>query len=285
MTPKDQDIADALRLEEIEFIEAGRDAATANEATIKAMIADAARKGVAASGGRYKTELEIRFGGAGGLIEKAIAKRAQLGRKFPELLTPARLSELQQRLNRSLSAIVQSQHDRMARDRAGFMPAALEALNRAAEQMAARLSDTITHAIEKLTLEARLGVNEGQRAMTFNISNSTIANLNLGNVVGNLAASVNVLNEHGQTDLAREIKALTEALANSRDIPDDQRSDLLEHLSFVSREVALPPEQRNPAPLRSSIQTLQKGLTIAGQLAALWQPIEHVLKATGVLKP
>lgn len=170
MTPEDQNIADALRLEEIEFIEAGRDTAAANEAAIRAMTPDAARKGVATSGGRYKAELEIRFGGARGLIEKAIAKRASLGSKLPEMLTPARLRELEQRLNQSLSAIVQNQYDRMARDRADLMPATLEALNRSAEQMADRLRDTITHAIERLTLEKHLGVNEGSQLMTLNIS-------------------------------------------------------------------------------------------------------------------
>lgn len=118
--------------------------------------------------------------------------------------------------------------------------------------------------------------------MTFNISNSTIANLNLGTVMGDLTASVQVLNQQGQNDLAREIQALTEALA-SADIGNDQRRDLLEHLSVVSKEVALPPDQRKLAPLRLSINALQQGLTIAGQLVALWQPIEHILKVTGVL--
>jgi hypothetical protein len=119
--------------------------------------------------------------------------------------------------------------------------------------------------------------------MTFNISNNTIASLNLGTVVGDLTASVQVLNNHGQAELAKTIQALVEAIAASTELQQEQRKELLEHLSRVSNEIALPPEKRKMGPLRSSIAFLREGLSVVGQLANLWAPAEQILRTLGVL--
>ncbi len=78
---------------------------------------------------------------------------------------------------------------------------------------------------------------------TFNISNSTIANLNLGNVVGDLNSSIQNLNTEGCNELAKEIRNMTEAIASSKDLKDDARRELLEHLAVVSAEAAIVPPQ------------------------------------------
>jgi hypothetical protein len=137
--------------------------------------------------------------------------------------------------------------------------------------------------LEILRLESRIGINEESKSVTLNISNSMIAGLNLGTVVGDLNASVQILAGHGEKNLADAIKALAEALAASAELQADRRKDLLEHLSAVSADLAQPPEKRRMAPLRSSINAMKEGLALATQLAALWTPVEHVLKATGVI--
>jgi hypothetical protein len=277
------EIADALRLEEIEFVKSAEDANLATQARIKAMEMDMAKRGLHSSGARYKLDLEIRFEKTERLIDHAVAKRKQIGQRFPELLTPAHLDQLKKRLNDCVHATTQAQYDRMKRDPSGIATTAfVGALNTTAEQTADRLRAKITSEIDILRLEARLGLNEGDKLMTFNISNSTVTNLNLGTVLGDLSASVQLLNNHGQNEFARQIQDLTEALA-SANIPDDQRREFLEHLAVVSSEVSLPPERRKIAPLRASITALRDGLANAAQLAALWPPIEHLLKSFGVL--
>src|ERR1039457_4178773 len=58
---------------------------------------------------------------------------------------------------------------------------------------------------------------------TFNISNSTIANLNLGTVVGDLNSSIQQLNVEGRKELAEEFRKMTEALGSSQELNDDAR--------------------------------------------------------------
>lgn len=283
MKKREQEVADALCLEQVKLSEFVDKTSLELQSRIEALDLEMAKRGMTISGPRNLRHLDLRFNRAASIIDRSVETRAELGRKFPELLSAEQLKALKHRLDSGVSALVQSIYDDSARHYRASGQRVPEARNRTCEQRGAQLRTKIDRAIQKLTLEARLGLNEEQLPMTLNISNSTIGNLNLGTVVGNLTASVNALNQQGQADLAREIKALAEALA-STDIPNDQRRDLLEHLSVVSYEVTLPPDQRKPATLRLAIQALQKGLMIAGQLAPLWQPIEQILKATGIVK-
>lgn len=118
---------------------------------------------------------------------------------------------------------------------------------------------------------------------TLHISNSTIANLNLGNVVGDLNSSIQELATTGRAELAEEIRKLTDALGSSPEVGDDVRKEMLEHLSVVSEESAKPPEQRKTGPLKSSLGALKSGIGVAAQLFGIYQGLEHALKAGGVI--
>src|SRR5438105_792243 len=61
------------------------------------------------------------------------------------------------------------------------------------------------------------------------------------------------------------------------------RRELLEHLSLVSTEIALPPEKRKMGPLKSSIAFLREGIADVAKLAAIWPEAEKILKALGIL--
>jgi hypothetical protein len=126
-------------------------------------------------------------------------------------------------------------------------------------------------------------MHEQEKPMTFNISNSTIASLNLGIVLGDLNASVQTLTNHGEADLAQSIKTLAEAVATSAEVTEATRKDLLEHLALVSGEAALPPEKRKNGPLKMSIGALKTGLAGAATLVELWSKIEHLLTAMHIL--
>jgi len=142
----------------------------------------------------------------------------------------------------------------------------------------------ISSELSALRLESRLGLHRHEKPlMAFNISHSTIASLNLGTVVGDLTASIQSLVGQGQDDLAEALRGLAEAITESRELEDAQRKELLEHLSLVSTEVALPPDRRKTGPLKSSIAFLQTGLRSVAQLASLLSTAEQALRVIGVL--
>jgi hypothetical protein len=282
------EVNDALALEDIEFNKAVRDAATEAQAEINALEREMTAKRALFSGPRYVREMEIHFTKlADGTIEKAIAKRRQLGRNFPELLTPPHLNRLRDKLHRHVDAVLQGQRTRLEIGGGRLLGAALPgfsaSINRQAEQKTYALKARVAQEIEILRLEARTGMHAEEKPVTFNISNSTIASLNLGTVVGDLMASVQILSTHDQKGIADAIQALAEAIAASAQLQGANQKELLEHLSLLSTEVALPPEKRRMGPLKSSIAFLREGLADVAQLAALWQSTEQILKSMGVL--
>jgi len=57
---------------------------------------------------------------------------------------------------------------------------------------------------------------------------------------------------------------------------------MLEYLAHISEQAALPADKRKTGPLKASIEALKTGVTITGQLVALWQQVEHALRAMGI---
>jgi hypothetical protein len=278
-------LSDALALEDHEFMKSLVDVNAEATEEIKLLERQLAKQGLLQSGPRYVRELEIRFEKVGKVIERAIDKRKQLSRKVPDLLAPTNLSKLREKLVRHVDGALDAEHTRMATSGSAYPGSVAAALGRVAGMRADGLKGAVAQSLEILRLESRLGLHEDSKSVTLNISNSTIAGLNLGTVVGDLNASVQSLNSHGQPDLANAISRLAEALATSQEVQADRQKELLEHLALVSTEMALPSEKRKMGPLRSSINALREGVALAGQLAALWTPVEQILKTTGVVSP
>jgi hypothetical protein len=275
--------SEALALEEIEDSKAINAALAEADAEVKAFQQAITAKGGSQSGHSHIHAMEIRLTKVVlATVEKAISKRRQLGAKLPELLSQHLLSQLKERLIRRADHFVEGEKTRLSLQ-GTFRGGVGGALIQQAKLKADGLKVRIGQEIEALRLEARLGLHKEENPVTFNISHSTIASLNLGTVVGDLTASVQVLNSQGQQELATVIQTLAEALAASTELQQDRRKELMEHLSFVSTEVALPPEKRKMGPLRSSIAVLREGLSVVGQLASLWAPAEQILRTLGVL--
>jgi len=119
---------------------------------------------------------------------------------------------------------------------------------------------------------------------TVHISNSTISNLNLGNVVGDLNSSIQQLSTEGHDELADALRKLTEGVGASADLNDLVRKELLEHLSIVSEEAAKPAQVRKMGPLKTSIEAVKSAVTLGTQLLTLWEGVEHALRAVGVIR-
>jgi hypothetical protein len=271
------ELSDALALEKIDLSESVNDAIAEADVEIQALKRELAAQG----SGRHVREWEIRFTKlATNIVEKAIAKRRELGRRFPELLTPPLLTQLKERLNHHVDAIVNGEKNRIAMGGHGYGASHIPQ----AQIKAAGLKSRIAQRLEALRLEANLGLNAEEKPVTiFNISDSTIASLNLGTVFGDLTASVQTLSGHGQRELAEAFRKIAEALTTATALNDAYRKELLEHLSVVAEGAALPPEKRKIGPLRTSIAFLREGIADVAQLATLWPPTEELLKRLGVL--
>ena len=122
----------------------------------------------------------------------------------------------------------------------------LQELQRLQPQEASPEHDPYRQALENVRLRQRAiaksrALSDKTQPVSIYISNNTIAALNLGQVVGDLNASVQVIQGHGQQQIADAFNALTSAIGESKDINDANRKDLLENLAQVSKQVSAPP--------------------------------------------
>src|SRR5262245_45954104 len=225
-------IRDAKQLEQIRLMQWLSESAANMNAEISASRAKLAARGLGGSPMGTAVEIQFIFARIESVIEKAISFRRELGAKIPTLLTPTELQELQDKLDHLVDNGIVS-----VRQRSGLQPRGGGKISgmQEAESRTRGLKVRIKQKLTALPLEARLGMHESQKTVTstFNISNSTIANLNLGNVVGDLNSSIQHLYTSGRTDLAEGLRRLTEAIVASPVLRHEQRKELLEHLSVI----------------------------------------------------
>jgi hypothetical protein len=137
--------------------------------------------------------------------------------------------------------------------------------------------------LQKRKMEKNILSHESTRPVTFNLSNSTIAALNLGNVLGDLTASVQNLETHGAPKIADAIEKLASAISESKEIKDADRKDLLENVALVSNEVSSEPDRRRPGLLKSSLGFITASLATANELIPVVHELHEKLKAAGII--
>jgi hypothetical protein len=116
-----------------------------------------------------------------------------------------------------------------------------------------------------------------------NISNSTLAGVNFGTLLGDLNASVQILQTHGGQKIADAIGKLTDAVRKSTEIDDAHRKELLENVAQVSKEASSHPDQRRPGVIKASLAFLTTSLSTAKELIPLVHDLYEKLKAAGII--
>jgi hypothetical protein len=281
MNEQDQsNINAARRLENIRLSALMEESAVQRETELNAALRAAAATGSVLSGGTLKQELDIIFKSTEGAIEKAIAYRKELAAKAPELLQVfPHLKDFHLRLDEMANGAMIALQQHHARPATKAYPAgAMDAIKQLAARRFQALKAKITREIQAMSLEGELGMHRDIQPQ-INISHSTIANLNLGTVVGDLNGSIRFLSTTGQDELADAVRKLTEAVAIS-ELTD--KKETLENLAYVTEQAALPKEQRKTGPLRATMNGIKDAVALASQLVPLWLKVEEALKGMGI---
>lgn len=119
----------------------------------------------------------------------------------------------------------------------------------------------------------------GKGAVTVTISQSTIGMLNTGEIEDVQAISVNIAGL-ADPNVAQALKYLTEAVANSQELPTDERSQALDQLAELSRQAALSPDERaKPGVVKALLAGVAATIGAAGGLAEVWSTWGPAIKA------
>jgi hypothetical protein len=103
-----------------------------------------------------------------------------------------------------------------------------------------------------------------------NVTNSTVGNLNLGEIRGSVENKINSL-PPSAGEFKTGLQRLVDAVAADQNLNDEQRTDALEHLESLADAGKLEPAERKKAIIGSLVSGLSRVLTIAGQAHDVWQ--------------
>jgi len=108
---------------------------------------------------------------------------------------------------------------------------------------------------------------------TMNFQNIKIEKSNIGafnaGEIRKLDVMMNVINQKGNSELVKAIKEFTEAVIASTDADRRLKNELIEQISFLSTQAALPKEKRHPSVVSSVLKGIKDALTSSAALAML----------------
>ena len=232
--------------------------------------ADHARRGLLHSGVTNRSIDQVRSAFRRDLIETRIAIRKQFSANAPDLLLDAELDGLQEALERTVQLGIQADRDDAQRQNAAAgrtMPSLgeHEVQAKAGEQVA-----LIRREISKLKLQRGLGMEQKRESsIVLNINNSSVSGLNLGSIVGDMNATLTLLTQQGNRDLATALKTISEAIASDEQL-GGQRRELLENISILGDEGKVPVQQRRTGIVKAAYRYLGETIAIGGHAAAIW---------------
>lgn len=115
----------------------------------------------------------------------------------------------------------------------------------------------------------------GTKLQNISVNNSVIGTINTG-TIGSVDQSISVLQQTGEPEMAKAIKALSEAILQSGDLSPNQKNELVESLSVLAKEAATPKENRKNAVASLLLDRAIKVTDLANDIADAcqkWWPI------------
>lgn len=122
----------------------------------------------------------------------------------------------------------------------------------------------------------------GAKLHNIHVNNSVVGAINTGSI-GTVDQSISTLVQGGEPVLAEAIKSLSEAILQSGDLTRNQKNELIESLSVISKEATNPKEARQSTVAMSLLEKAMKVTALANDITDVcqkWWPV--LLGAFGV---
>lgn len=107
------------------------------------------------------------------------------------------------------------------------------------------------------------------------VNNSVVGTINTGSI-GTVDQSISALVQSGEPTLADAIKGLSEGILQSGDLTRNQKNELIESLSVISREAATPLETRQNTVAMALLEKAMKVTALANDITDVcqkWWPV------------
>jgi hypothetical protein len=105
------------------------------------------------------------------------------------------------------------------------------------------------------------------------------ANINLGSQVGTINATVSMIAEQGQNEVAMAIKELSDAVVRSSAMQDIQKQEALQVITDLARQAEAKPELRSKGTVKAIVAGLPALIGLAADVTALWDKYVPLIRA------
>lgn len=115
----------------------------------------------------------------------------------------------------------------------------------------------------------------GAKLHNIHVNNSVVGTINTGSI-GTVDQSISALVQSGEPTLADAIKGLSEGILQSGDLTGNQKNELIESLSVISREAATPLETRQNTVAMALLEKAMKVTALANDITDVcqkWWPV------------
>lgn len=115
----------------------------------------------------------------------------------------------------------------------------------------------------------------GVKLNNIHVSNSVVGTINTGSI-GTVDQSITALTNVGEPALAEAVKSLSEAVLQSGDLTPNQKNELIESLSVISKEAVTPKEARRSTVALSLLEKAAKITSVANDITDVcqkWWPV------------
>ncbi len=108
----------------------------------------------------------------------------------------------------------------------------------------------------------------------FTVNNLKIDRSNIGVVntgtINDINSAITFIENTGNIQLANGLKNISEKVIESPDLEKSQKTEILEHLSFLGNEIKIVPEKRQNSVIKSVLAAIANILSASSDLTTLW---------------
>lgn len=109
-----------------------------------------------------------------------------------------------------------------------------------------------------------------------NVNNSVVGNISTEEV-GNIQVSLNKINASGDAETATKLHEITSAILSSQEIDITKKNEILEQISLLSEQVALPPQNRKKGIIKAAASAIKETIATISSVASAWEKIELII--------
>ena len=111
------------------------------------------------------------------------------------------------------------------------------------------------------------------------VSDSNVGVINPGTLY-TLNTSIEVMQNRGDTELAKSVKELTQAVLDDKQVADDLKKEIAEQLEFLVAEAVADKEKRHVGPIKAIMTQISQVISASAALLSIWEQVEPLFRAT-----